>query len=385
MKRISIFGSTGSIGSNCLNVLESHPEEFEVRYLTANRNVELLYEQARRFRPKAVAIFDERKIPKYASKFRDLDVEVLDGFDGILELSGRDDVDLFVNALVGAAGLRPTLNALNKKRRVALANKETLVIGGQLVMQKAHEIGAEVIPIDSEHSAILQCLAGEEHNPIRTIILTASGGPFRNLASSKLARVSVQQALNHPNWDMGPKITIDSSTLMNKGLEVIEAYWLFDVAPNQIEVVIHPQSIIHSMVEFEDGSIKAQLGVPDMRLPIQYALTFPKRFPADHLPRLDIRSLHELTFAQPDTNKFVCLRLCYEALASGGAAPVVLNAANEEAVHLFLNEKISFEKIPQLVENALSEIQYNGYTDVQELLYFDKLTREYVQNRFVSL
>lgn len=381
MKRISILGSTGSIGTNCLNVLEAQKNHFVVQYLTTYQNVPLLYEQAQKFRPQAVAILKEAEISTYLPKFKEIHVEVVTGFAGLLEISDREDVEVVINALVGAVGLQPTLNALKVKRRIALANKESLVMGGQVVMEKARETGSEIIPIDSEHSAILQCLAGEAQNSVQRIILTASGGPFRSLSFHEFANVTVQQALSHPNWEMGKKITIDSSTLMNKGLEVIEAHWLFDLDAAKIDVVIHPQSIIHSMVEFADGSIKAQLGVPDMRVPIQYALTYPDRYPGD-LPRLQIRNLQDLTFEQPDMNKFTCLRLCYEALEAGGAAPAVLNAANEEAVHLFLTEKISFDKIPQIVEDALSEIRFNSFCNTEELLYYDKLAREHVKSNF---
>ncbi|MFQ5674936.1 MAG: 1-deoxy-D-xylulose-5-phosphate reductoisomerase [bacterium] len=379
MKRISILGSTGSIGTNCLNVVAAQSDSFEVRYLTSYRNIDLLFEQAQAFRPKAVAIFKEDALAEYLPRFRELGVNVYAGFDGILEISRQVDVDIVVNALVGAVGLQPTLNAIRKGVRIALANKETLVIGGQFVMEKAQQAGAEVIPIDSEHSALLQCITGEDSKSIRRIFLTASGGPFRELTGEQLSSVTVEQALNHPNWDMGPKITIDSATLMNKGLEVIEAHWLFNLGGSEIQVVIHPQSIIHSMVEFADGSIKAQLGLPDMRIPIQYALTYPKRLSAD-FPRLDFRTLKELTFEQPNFDKFRCLKLSYDALESGGAAPAVLNAANEEAVNLFLTEKIAFDNIPKVVEGALTNCQYNGCASIEELLQHDKAAREYVRN-----
>jgi len=381
MKRICILGSTGSIGCNSLDVIASHPDHFEVVYLTTHRNVELLLEQAKRFHPRAVAVFDESRVTTFLPKFKEIGVEVLTGFEGILDISERDDFDILINSLVGAVGLKPTLNAIRPNRRIALANKETLVIGGELVMAKAEETGAEVIPIDSEHSALLQCIVGDDHDSIRSIILTASGGPFRTIAQDEFARVTVEQALNHPNWEMGPKITIDSATLMNKGLEVIEAYWLFGLKPSDIEVVIHPQSIIHSMVEFADGSLKAQLGMPDMRIPIQYALSFPKRLPAD-FARLDMRKLRELTFEQPDFEKFSCLKLCYDALDSGGASPGILNAANEEAVNLFLSRKIGFDRIPVIVEDALSNCQFNSYQTVDNLLEYDGLTREYVLSRY---
>ena len=379
MKRISILGSTGSIGTNCLNVIESQQGEFQVNYLTNYKNIQLLFEQAEKFRPNAVAIFENDKVAEYLPRFKKIGVEVYTGFEGILEVSRKEDVDILVNALVGAVGLQPTLNAIRKNVRIALANKETLVIGGRFVMEKARQEGAEIIPIDSEHSALLQCIAGEDSEKIKCVYLTASGGPFREFSSDDFSNVTVEQALNHPNWDMGQKVTIDSATLMNKGLEVIEAHWLFNLKPAEIQVVIHPQSIIHSMVEFADGSIKAQLGVPDMRIPIQYALTYPKRLSAD-FPRLDFLTLKELTFEQPNLEKFRCLKLSYQALETGGAAPAVLNAANEVAVNLFLTRKIGFEEIPQIVEKALTNCKFNNCDKVEDLLQYDKLTRDYVLN-----
>lgn len=379
MKRISILGSTGSIGTNCLNVIESQQGEFQVNYLTNYKNIQLLFEQAEKFRPNAVAIFENDKVAEYLPRFKKIGVEVYTGFEGILEVSRKEDVDILVNALVGAVGLQPTLNAIRKNVRIALANKETLVIGGRFVMEKARQEGAEIIPIDSEHSALLQCIAGEDSEKIKCVYLTASGGPFREFSSDDFSNVTVEQALNHPNWNMGQKVTIDSATLMNKGLEVIEAHWLFNLKPAEIQVVIHPQSIIHSMVEFADGSIKAQLGVPDMRIPIQYALTYPKRLSAD-FPRLDFLTLKELTFEQPNFEKFRCLKLSYQALETGGAAPAVLNAANEVAVNLFLTRKIGFEEIPQIVEKALTNCKFNNCDKVEDLLQYDKLTRDYVLN-----
>ncbi|MFQ5602261.1 MAG: 1-deoxy-D-xylulose-5-phosphate reductoisomerase [bacterium] len=381
MKKVSILGSTGSIGTNCLHVIESQSQQFEVQYLTAYQNIALLFEQAKKFRPKAVAIFKEEAHQEYFDKFKQIGVEIYPGFEGIIEISRREDIDVLVNALVGAIGLQPTLNAIQKNRRIALANKETLVIGGQFVVEKARRLGVEILPIDSEHSALLQCLTGEDENSIRSIILTASGGPFRDRPYDDFSTVTVEQALNHPNWEMGEKITIDSATLMNKGLEVIEAHWLFDLDVRKIEVVIHPQSIIHSMVEFTDGAIKAQLGIPDMRIPIQYALTFPERLPMD-LPRLNLSQLKELTFEKPNLEKFLCLKLSYEALKAGGAAPAILNAANEEAVYLFLKRKIRFDQIAQIVEDALTNCSYNSVDKVEEMLNYDQFTREYVRNKY---
>jgi 1-deoxy-D-xylulose-5-phosphate reductoisomerase len=381
MKKVSILGSTGSIGTNCLNVIEAQSDNFQIRYLTTFQNVELLYEQSRKFHPRAVAIHKEEAAVEYLPMFKRLGVEVCVGFEGVLEISQRSDVDILVNALVGAIGLQPTLNAIRKNCRIALANKESLVIGGQIVMEKARQTGAEIIPIDSEHSALLQCIVGEEQSKIRSVILTASGGPFLEIPFSDFPKLSIEQALNHPNWNMGEKITVDSATLMNKGLEVIEAHWLFDLHPSDIQVVIHPQSIIHSMVEFEDGSVKAQMGVPDMRIPIQYALTYPKRMPSK-FPRLDFLKLKELTFEPPNLEKFRCLRLAYEALEYGGSAPAVLNAANEEAVKLFLNGGIRFDQIPQIVEQALSSCENNSFHNVDEILQYDSLAREFVKQNF---
>lgn len=381
MKRIALLGSTGSIGRNCLEVIQQQRHRFQVQYLTTNGNVERLLEQSKRFRPKAAAVLKETELSPYAAQFKEIGVELLVGFDGLMEISRREDVDIVVNALVGAVGLRPTLNALRPRRRIALANKESLVMGGQFVMARAREVGAEIIPIDSEHSALLQCLVGEDPETISAVILTASGGPFRKRDAHDFPQITVEQALHHPNWNMGKKITIDSATLMNKGLEVIEAHWLFNLGSSKIKVVIHPQSIIHSMVEFRDGSIKAQLGLPDMRLPIQYALSYPERLAA-HFPSLDFCKMKDLTFEEPDSEKFPCLKLAYEALEKGGAAPAVLNAANEEAVHLFLNRKIGFHQIPQLVEEALTNCESRSLTNVAELLEYDQWSREYVRKKF---
>lgn len=380
MKRLAILGSTGSIGTNCVEVVVAHPDQFEVRYLSTHRNVDLLVEQAARFRPRAVAVYEETAATSAGEKFRQLGVELYTGLDGIVEISRQGDYDILVNALVGSVGLRPTLNALQRGRRVALANKETLVMGGALVMDAARAAGAELIPIDSEHSALLQCLAGEDSRQVETIILTASGGPFKDVPAKEFSALTVEQALRHPNWDMGQKITIDSATLMNKGLEVIEARWLFDLPADRIQVVVHPESIIHSMVEFVDGSVKAQMGVPDMRVPIQYALSYPGRVAGD-VPRMDFRTLRKLTFEPPDLNKFRCLHLAYEAIREGGAAPAVLNAANEEAVHLFLNRRIGFHHIPGLVEEALSGIEPSSGSSLDELLHYDQSARAFVRQQ----
>ena len=338
MKRIALLGSTGSIGASTLSVLARHRDQFTPVALVAGSNAAMLAEQVRLWQPAFAAVANGNEAHGFAR-----------GAQTLIEAATRDDVDVVVNAVVGAAGLDATIAALKAGKRVALANKETLVMAGELVMAAAREGGGQIVPIDSEHSAVLQCLLGR--NPAR-IILTASGGPLRTWSRDRLMQATVAEALNHPTWSMGSKITIDSATMMNKGLEVIEARWMFGLAPEQIRVLVHPQSIVHSLVAFRDGSVKAQLGVPDMRVPIQYALTFPERWPAPH-PRLDWTAVPCLDFEEPDTGRFPCLRLAFDALAAGGAAPAVLNAANEEAVALFLAERIGFTDIPRLVEAAL--------------------------------
>lgn len=384
MKRLGILGSTGSIGANCLQVIEALPGEFEVDYLAAHRNAALLLEQARRFRPAAVAIAqapgrDQQELKQWRREFAALGAELLWGAEGLVELAGRDSVDIVVNAIVGAAGLPATLRALQNGATVALANKETLVIAGELVTALARQHGATLIPIDSEHSALWQCLAGERRERIHKVIITASGGPFREWPPEDFHKITVAQALQHPNWSMGRKITIDSATLMNKGLEVIEARWLFDLPVRQIEVLIHPQSIIHSMVEFVDGSIKAQLGLPDMRLPIQYALTHPDRFP-NPFPRLDFMRCHTLTFHAPDYEKFRCLKLALQALEEGGTAPAVMNAANEEAVQSFLHDRLRFHQIPEVISETLEHHRNGQRIDLENLLEADRWSREFVRS-----
>jgi 1-deoxy-D-xylulose-5-phosphate reductoisomerase len=350
-KNIAILGSTGSIGRSSLDVIARFPEMFHVSYLTAHRNLDLLQEQIRIFKPRGVVVMDECN----ASVLKKLvkgSTEVLVGEAGLCEVVTRPDVDIVVSSLVGFVGLKPTLAAIQSGKDIALANKETLVVAGELIMSEAKRHQVQLLPVDSEHSAILQCLRGEEIENVERIILTASGGPFRSLAKEHFASITVDDALNHPTWKMGNKITIDSATLMNKGLEVIEARWLFGLPAEQIHVVIHPQSIIHSMVEFKDGSTKAQLGMPDMKLPIQYALMYPDRPMAPH-KRLDFSTLKQMTFEEPDVEKFRCLTLAFTALEMGGTAPAVLNAANEIAVHLFLSGAIPFSAIPLLIEEAL--------------------------------
>jgi 1-deoxy-D-xylulose-5-phosphate reductoisomerase len=380
MKRLTILGSTGSIGGNCLNVVEALPGEFEIIYLSTHRRVELLYEQAQRFHPRAVIVVEPPAEKDWSARFRKLGIAVLTGAQGLVEAAADTKIDVVVNAIVGAAGLPATLQALRKGRTVALANKETLVVAGELVKSEMRAHGGQVIPIDSEHSALWQCLVGEPRHRIATLILTASGGPFRQRSKAEFAQITVSEALNHPNWNMGRKITIDSATLMNKGLEVIEAHWLFEIPVERIRVLIHPQSIIHSMVEFVDGSIKAQLGVPDMRLPIQYALTYPDRLP-NNFPRMDFARWHQLTFHEPDFEKFVCLRLAYDALREGGTAPAVLNAANEEAVRAFLGDFIRFDQIGNMIDRTLQHHRNHRRVDYESILAADRWARNFVKKQ----
>jgi len=376
MKNIAILGSTGSIGRSCLEVIGNFPELFRVAYLATHRNVELLCRQVKEFQPRGVGVLDETAA-ETARTMLNGSVTVFSGESGFLDLVSRDDVDVVVSSLVGFAGLKPTIKALENGKTVALANKETLVVAGALIMRLVKEQDRTLLPIDSEHSAILQCIAGERPESIARLILTASGGPFLNTEKAAFDNVTVGEALQHPNWKMGNKITIDSATLMNKGLEVVEAHWLFDLPPEKIEVVIHPQSIVHSMVEFVDGSVKAQLGVPDMKIPIQYALTYPHRAPSRY-ERLDFSQLCELTFFKPDLNKFACLGLAYEALNTGGTAPAALNAANEVAVESFLRNRIKFSLIPTLIERALATHRPILQPTLEDIIRTDRETRALV-------
>lgn len=351
-RNIALLGSTGSIGQHTLEVVRHLAPRFHVTYLTANRNFDLLRRQIEEFHPRGALVRD----PSSAALLRqalDGSVEILTGEEGLEEIVTRTDVDLVLSSLVGFAGLKPTLRAIEAGKDIALANKETLVVGGELIMEKVKATGVRLLPIDSEHSAILQCLQGEDISTVSRLLLTASGGPFLNTSLERFPAITRGEALTHPTWKMGSKITIDSATLMNKGLEVIEAHWLFGISGDNIEVVIHPQSIIHSMVEFVDGSIKAQMGIPDMKIPIHYALTYPERPPAP-FRRLDFAALKEMTFFAPDLTRFPCLTLAYAALRAGGTVPAVLSAANEMAVELFLEERIPFSAIPGLIEDALS-------------------------------
>ena len=356
-KRIAVFGSTGSIGTQALEVIEANPDLFEVEILTAQTNDKLLIEQAIKHKPNAVVIGDEKKYEGVKAALASKDIKVFTGSAALEEVADFDTYDMMLAAIVGFAGLTPTLKAIEKGKAIALANKETLVVAGDIVMQKALEKRVPVIPVDSEHSAIFQCLVGETRNKIERIILTASGGPFLGKKPNFLVNVKKHHALQHPNWNMGAKITIDSATLMNKGLEMIEAKWLFNLSPEQIQVVIHPQSVIHSMVEFEDGSIKAQMGLPDMKLPIQYALAFPRRLPNNN-PKTDFKKISNLSFEEPDIKTFRNLVLAKIALEKGGNLPSILNAANEIAVWAFLNNRIGFLDITAVVEKTMQKINY---------------------------
>lgn len=373
MKRLAILGSTGSIGTQALDVIREHPELFRVELLTAQNSWELLVRQAIEFQPNVVIIANEGHYSKVKEALESHQIKVFTGKQAILESVVSSEIDIVLTAMVGFAGLEPTLKAIEAGKAIALANKETLVVAGELVTSAAIQNRVPIIPVDSEHSAIFQCLVGER-SPIEKVILTASGGPFRNHTLEQLERVTKTDALNHPNWCMGQKITIDSASLMNKGLEVIEAKWLFGLTPEQIEVVIHPQSIIHSMVQFVDGSIKAQMGQPDMKLPIQFAFTFPHRAPSN-FPRLDFSLPHTLTFEKPDTNRFPNLALAIESLKSGGNMPCVLNAANEVAVEAFLKEQIGFMAIPEVVESALKSMPFINHPTLADYLHTDSETR----------
>jgi 1-deoxy-D-xylulose-5-phosphate reductoisomerase len=375
-KRIAIFGSTGSIGTQALEVIEAHPDLFEVEILTAHSNDELLVQQALQHKPNAVVIVDEKKYQQVKSALSSTDVKVFTGEKALEEVAAFDTYDMMLAAIVGFAGLQPTLKAVENKKVIALANKETLVVAGEIVMNKAVANKTPILPVDSEHSAIFQCLIGEHRNPIEKIILTASGGPFRGKKPNFLLNVKRDHALQHPNWNMGAKITIDSATLMNKGLEMIEAKWLFNLRPDQVQVIIHPQSIIHSMVQFEDGSIKAQMGLPDMKLPIQYALGFPHRLVND-FPRYDFKKVNTLSFEEPDLKTFRNLALAIEALQKGGNLPCVLNAANEIAVWAFLRNRIGFLDMTDLIEKTMQKVPFIETPTLGEYLESDAEARNF--------
>ena len=354
-KQIAILGSTGSIGTQALQVIEEHSDLYEAYALTANNQVELLAEQARKFMPAAVVIANEAKYLQLKEMLADLPIQVYAGADALCEIVEAKPIDVVLASMVGYAGLRPTMNAIRAGKAIALANKETLVVAGELINALAQQYHTPILPVDSEHSAIFQCL--EPNNALEKVILTASGGPFRKFTMEQLQHVTKEQALKHPNWDMGAKITIDSATMMNKGFEVIEAKWLFGLRPEQIEVVVHPQSVIHSMVQYEDGAVKAQLGMPDMRLPIQYAFSYPQRIKAS-FDRLDFSKMTELTFEQPDMNRFRCLALAYEALNRGGNMACIVNAANEMVVSAFLHDRISFLRMSEVIELCMGKVPF---------------------------
>ena len=368
IKRIAIFGSTGSIGTQALDVIEANPDKFSVEVLTANSNDMLLVEQAMIYNPNIVVIGNDQKYEKVKNALANTGIKVFGGEDALEEVAGLDCYDLMLAAIVGFAGLKPTLKAIESGKAVALANKETLVVAGDIVMQKAIENRVPVIPVDSEHSAIFQCLLGETRNRVEKIYLTASGGPFIGRKPNFLVNVKREHALQHPNWEMGAKISVDSATLMNKGLEMIEAKWLFNLKPEQIEVLVHPQSAIHSMVQFEDGSIKAQIGVPDMKLPIQYALAFPVRIPNDY-PRFSFKKYNNFTFEEPDIKTFRNLALAIEALEKGGNLPCIMNAANEIAVYAFLKNRLGFLEMTDVIERVMGEIKYIEHPSLED--YFD--------------
>jgi len=376
MKKILLLGSTGSIGVNSLNVIRKFPDKFSVPVLTVNNNIKLLQKQIEEFHPETVVVVNENKAEELRNNFKG-NCNILSGKDALCAVAAQTDYDIFLGAVVGFSGLAPTIEAIKRGKRIALANKETLVVAGELITKLVEEHNAEIIPVDSEHNAIFQCLLGEKKELVEKLIITASGGPFLNIDKKSFSTVTVKEALNHPNWNMGDKITIDSATMMNKGLEVIEARWLFGFLSNQIEIVIHPQSIVHSMVQFVDGSIKAQLGYPDMRLPIQFALTYPDRFKND-MVRTDMPKLKELTFFEPDYQKYECLNLAYQVLNEGGTAPCILNAANEIAVSRFLKEEIKFSDIPIFIKNALDNFENHSIPDIETIFECDKLTRDYV-------
>ncbi len=383
-KRIAILGSTGSIGTQALQVIEEHPERYEAYILTANNKIDLLIQQARKFLPDAVVIANESKYGELKEALADLPIKVYAGAKALCEVVESQSIDMVLTAMVGYAGLRPTMAAIRAGKPIALANKETLVVAGELINALANEYKVPILPVDSEHSAIFQCLAGEMNNPIEKIILTASGGPFRTCTKAELAHVTKVQALKHPNWDMGAKITIDSASMMNKGFEVIEAKWLFGLRPEQIEVVIHPQSVIHSMIQFEDSSVKAQLGMPDMRLPIQYAFSYPYRIKSS-FDRLDFTRCNALTFEKPDVERFRNLALAYEALKHGGNMACILNAANEVVNAAFLADRIGFLDMSDIIERTMSQAQFIAKPTYEDYVATDnearKIAEELIGNK----
>ena len=376
MKRIAILGSTGSIGVNALNVIREFKDLFSVFALTVNSKIDLLEKQILEFNPKVVVVKDKVKAEELRKRIGNK-CEVLSGDEGLIKIASANDYEILLTALVGFAGLAPTIEGIKKRKRIALANKETLVVAGELIVELCKKYNTEIIPVDSEHSAIFQVLVGENQKEINKLILTASGGPFREFSKNELMNVTVEQALKHPNWSMGSKITIDSATMMNKGLEVIEAHWLFHLPKEKIEVIVHPQSIIHSMVEFIDGSIKAQLSLPDMKLPIQYAFSYPQRLISKY-EETNFAKLQNLSFYEPDLVKFECLKLAYDVMESGGTAPCILNAANEIAVENFLNRKIKFTQIADTIKLALDRIENHKSPNMETIFECDRQTREFL-------
>ena len=379
MKRISILGSTGSIGVNALRVIDKLKNKFKVIALSAYKNGELLVEQAKKYEPKVVSIVDLNAAELVKKELSNSSTKVLVGREGLLEISKRDDLDLMLNGLVGASGMAPTLNSVEQGVDVALSNKESLVMAGDLITKTSQEKGVKIFPVDSEHSAIWQCLVGEAMNDVNRIILTGSGGPFRTRNIDSFKSVTPEEALKHPNWDMGKKITIDSATMMNKGLEIIEALWLFKLEPNQIDIIIHPQSIIHSMVEFKDKSVKAQLGIPDMKIPIQYALTYPSHS-ASNWETLDLVKIGSLTFEEPNLERFPCISLAYEAIRQEGSTSAVLNIANEQAVYRFLDHQIGFMEIPQIIEEACTKHEWIKSPSLDDLNQIEKWAIDFVKS-----
>ena len=384
-KSISILGSTGSIGSNSLKVIDSllhNGYHLEIKYLTTNTRIDELALQIEKYSPAGVVIQDNDAYNDFKSRYHFDNLEILSGREGLLEISGREDHNFMINALVGFSGLEPTLEAIRSKKDIALANKESLVIAGKIINDLLKENKTKLFPIDSEHSAILQCLSGEDSGSVQKLILTASGGPFRNKTLGETRNATIESALTHPNWKMGKKITIDSATMMNKGLEVIEAKWLFNIGAENIEVLIHPESIIHSMVEFVDGSIKAQLGIPDMKIPIQYSLTYPDRVTSD-FPKMDFRKFNNLNFEEPDLDKFRCLGIAYEVIKQEGTYPAVMNAANEIAVDLFLNNLINFHQIPEIIESELNSHSSKDEFTIEMIMEIDSRIRNNIKKNYL--
>jgi 1-deoxy-D-xylulose-5-phosphate reductoisomerase len=378
LKRISLLGSTGSIGVSSLKVISHLKDSIEVVYLTANNNSDLLIEQALKFRPQAVCISNELKYDEVKSYLSNTSIKVFKGREGLLEIASRDNVDIMLNGLVGSAGMRPTLNAINSGVNVALSNKESLVMAGQIIKEALEKSEAELFPVDSEHSAIWQCLQGEQIEDVRNLILTGSGGPFRQRKLSTFSEISVEEALKHPNWDMGKKISIDSATMMNKGLEVIEAYWLFNFELENIKIIVHPQSIVHSMIELKDGSIKAQMGVPDMKVPIQYALMYPRHVDSPW-ERLNFFECQDLTFQKPDFQRFPCIELAFQSLRRKGTAGAALNLANDYSVDLFLKNKIKFTDIFKINKSCLDKHDWEQKPDLKNLVELELWVKEHVK------